>query len=221
MLGRLCCVNFRLPGVGFCRSGVRYRRLGVRCPLPVRVSSLNLSALRARNFRLNGDWDACAAGNFTCRAGEHLSALLPFGYGISPSGEDGTPVRRAARWGRLWGCAPFAAPLASPPKHPRRGLSASLVLRGHAARAAGASFPRYAQSGDLPPRRVNAIVRFRFGQNPLQPNTQLCFMHLSRCGGSNYFVQEMKNTPPGSFPHSSDVIRGRLCVAFHTSTQTD
>ena len=180
MLGRLCCVNFRLPGVGFCRSGVRYRRLGVRCPLPVRVSSLNLSALRARNFRLNGDWDACAAGNFTCRAGEHLSALLPFGYGISPSGEDGTPVRRAARWGRLWGCAPFAAPLASPPKHPRRGLSASLVLRGHAARAAGASFPRYAQSGDLPPRRVNAIARFRVGQNPLQPNIQTMLYALKQ-----------------------------------------
>ena len=131
MLGRLCCVNFRLPGVGFCRSGVRYRRLGVRCPLPVRVSSLNLSALRARNFRLNGDWDACAAGNFTCRAGEHLSALLPFGYGISPSGEDGTPVRRAARWGRLWGCAPFAAPLASPPEHPpKRGHQHPLCCEG-------------------------------------------------------------------------------------------
>ena len=171
MLGRLCCVNFRLPGVGFCRSGVRYRRLGVRCPLPVRVSSLNLSALRARNFRLNGDWDACAAGNFTCRAGEHLSALLPFGYGISPSGEDGTPVRRAARWGRFWGCAPLRGPPCIPPgAPPQEGSSASLVLRGHAAQAAGASFPRYAQSGDLPPRRVNGIVRFRFGQNPLQRN---------------------------------------------------
>ena len=104
-----------------------------------------------------------------CAAGRLLT-LLPFGHGGSPPGEVGTPVRRAARWGRLWGCAPFAAPLASPPKHPRRGLSASLVLRGHAARAAGASFPRYAQSGDLPPRRVNGIVRFRFGQNPLQRN---------------------------------------------------
>ncbi|MBB5144038.1 hypothetical protein HNQ38_002146 [Desulfovibrio intestinalis] len=28
------------------------------------------------------------------------------------------PARRAARRGRLWGFAPFSAPLASPPKHP-------------------------------------------------------------------------------------------------------
>ena len=32
----------------------------------------------------------------------------------------GTPARRAARRGRLWGYAPFSAPLASPPKHPQR-----------------------------------------------------------------------------------------------------
>ena len=137
-------------------------------------------------------------------------------------------MRRAARWGRLWGCARksdakhrFAglgrqrrqcrraerhgchsltarhsrdllmisgrvdyvttpAPLALPPEHPLRGSSASLVLRGHEARAAGASFPRCAQSGDLPPRRVNAIVRFHFGQNPLQRNTlYLCRLRPS------------------------------------------
>ena len=34
----------------------------------------------------------------------------------------GTPARRAARRGRLWGYAPFAAPLASPPKHPQEGF---------------------------------------------------------------------------------------------------
>ena len=37
--------------------------------------------------------------------------------------------------------------------------------------AAGASFPRSARSGDLPPRRVNARVRFRFECIPFQPNT--------------------------------------------------
>ena len=67
-------------------------------------------------------------------------------------------------------CVNTPAPLASPPKHPQRKFSDSLERRGHAARAAGASFPRCAQSGDLPPRRVNARVRFRFGQNPFQPN---------------------------------------------------
>ena len=50
-----------LLGVGFCQFGVRYRRSGVRCPLPVGMINFNLSALRARNFRLTGDWDACAA----------------------------------------------------------------------------------------------------------------------------------------------------------------
>ena len=72
------------------------------------------------------------------------------------------------------------APLASPPKHPQRKFSDSLERRGHAARAAGASFPRCARSGDLPPRRVNAIVRFRLGQNPLQPITlYLCRLRPS------------------------------------------
>ena len=31
--------------------------------------------------------------------------MLPCGHWIPPSGEVGTPVRRAARRGRLWGCA--------------------------------------------------------------------------------------------------------------------
>ena len=78
-------------------------------------------------------------------------------------------------------------PLASPPpKHPQREFSASARRRGHASYAAGASFPRCARSGDLPPRRVNAIVRFRSDQcakntvrypdqSPLQPNTIMPF----------------------------------------------
>ena len=86
--------------------------------------------------------------------------------------EFGTPARRAARWGRLWGYAPFSAPLASPPKHPlRRAFQISSCGEGNAAIASGASFPRYARSGDLPPRRVNARGGFRFDQHPLQPNT--------------------------------------------------
>ena len=42
---------------------------------------------------------------------------------------------------------------------------------GNAAIAAGASFPRCAWSGDLPPRRVNARIRFRSDQYPFQPTT--------------------------------------------------
>ncbi len=99
-----------------------------------------------------------------------LSSLLPFGHVIPPFGGVWTPARRAARWGRLWGYAPFSAPLASPPKHPlRRAFQISSCGEGNAAIASEASFPRSARSGDLPPRRVNAIVRFRFDQYPLQP----------------------------------------------------
>jgi hypothetical protein len=138
--------------------------------------------------------------------------FLPCGHGVSPSGRVATPMRRAARRGRLWGCARqsgaklrFAdlgrhrrhhrraerhgyqsltarqsrdlllisgrvggantpAPLASPPKHPLRAFSIAAKRRGHASCAAGASLPRCARSGDLPPRRVNARVRFRFEQ---------------------------------------------------------
>ena len=102
---------------------------------------------------------------------KHIIARLyrPSGVAFRRPAKLGTPARRAARWGRLWGCAPCAAPLASPPKHPQRRFSASVRWRGHASCAAGASLTRYAHSGDLPPRRVNAIHRIRFEQSPFQP----------------------------------------------------
>ena len=46
--------------------------------------------------------------------------FCPSGMCFRRPAEFGTPVRRAARRGRLWGYAPFSAPLASPPKHPQR-----------------------------------------------------------------------------------------------------
>ena len=101
--------------------------------------------------------------------------FCPAGTAFRPPAKFGTPARRAARWGRLWGYAPFSAPLASPPKHPQREFSASASRRGHASYAAGASLTRSARSGDLPPRRVNARVRFRSDQSPLQPNTIMPF----------------------------------------------
>ena len=73
--------------------------------------------------------------------------------------------------GGLLGAAPFLGPLCIPQEHPLRRPTTFINWRGHATRAAGASFPRFARSGDLPPRRVNARFRFRVGQNPLQPNT--------------------------------------------------
>ena len=41
------------------------------------------------------------------RREQHILLFFPYGSDVSPSGEVGTPARRAARWGRLWGCAPF------------------------------------------------------------------------------------------------------------------
>ena len=129
---------------------------------------------RAVLLPLRGD-DALilsAFGNrrFPRRHKLNIIFFLPCGHRVSPSGDVGTPARRAARWGRLWGYAPFSAPLASPPKHPLRAFSASLAWRGHASCAAGASFPRFARSGDLPPRRVmpdsaSALIKVRFSQN--------------------------------------------------------
>ena len=49
------------------------------------------------------------------------------------------PARRAARRGRLWGCAPFTAPFASPPKHPAGAFQHPTFCEGCAAFAAGAS----------------------------------------------------------------------------------
>ena len=57
-----------------------------------------------------------------------FSIIMPFGRDIFRLQAIGTPARRAARWGRLWGCAPFAVPLASPPKHPQEG---SQLPRGY------------------------------------------------------------------------------------------
>ena len=56
------------------------------------------------------------------------------------------PARRAARRGRLWGCAPFSAPLASPPKHPAGAFPFPLFHEGCAATTPGASSLRSAIS---------------------------------------------------------------------------
>ena len=84
----------------------------------VRPSKGNAAALRDGRFSVSVLLAACAAGGkrrglvfamgLCCPAGAEAFSLILFG----------TPARRAARWGRLWGFAPFSAPLASPPKHP-------------------------------------------------------------------------------------------------------
>ena len=111
-------------------------------------------------------WAVCEARfRFPSLGLKQLAALRA--RDSAPSAAFGTPSRRGARRGRLWGCAPFSAPLASPPKHPLR-FSTTFAWRGRRVFAAGASLTRCARSGDLPPRRVNARVRFCFGQTSFQ-----------------------------------------------------
>ena len=148
------------------RSALRRGAIGFFCPAGTGFRPpAKLGRLRGVRFRLCGAHFASPAGA--------IGFFCPAGTEFRPPAEIGTPARRAARWGRLWGYAPFSAPLASPPKHPLRAFSISAGLRGHASYAAGASLTRCARSGDLPPRRVNAIFRFRFGQCPLQPNPMM------------------------------------------------
>ena len=107
------------------------------------VWDLKVAALRALGSALGGVWDACAACDFA-----------------SPA------------WGRggLLGAAPLLDPLCTPPgTPPKKRFQFPSGNEGNASPAAGASFPRFARSGDLPPRRVYARVRFRFDQTPFQP----------------------------------------------------
>ena len=76
------------------------------------------------------------------------------------------------------GLRPLRGPPCIPPEAPPRRFSTSFRWRGHASCAAGASLTRSARSGDLPPRRVNAIARSRVGQTPFQPNTMGSFTHF-------------------------------------------
>ena len=67
-----------------------------------------------------------------------LGVLLfgcPSGMWVRRPSRFGTPARRAARWGRLWGCAPFATPL-----HPPRSTPLGEVFNSRGvARARGSS----------------------------------------------------------------------------------
>ena len=117
-----------------------------------------------------GVWDACAACDFA-QASRSEFFLLPFGLVIPPSGGvwDACAACDFASpaWGRggLLGAAPLLGPLCTPPgTPPKKRFQFPSGNEGNASPAAGASFPRFARSGDLPPRRVYARVRFRFDQ---------------------------------------------------------
>ena len=108
-----------------------------------------------------------------------VNSCCPAGTGFRPPAELGTPARRAARRGRLWGCAPFAAPLASPPKHPLRGLS-NFRSVARATRHLLRELPSLATLAQvislraaLMPEDAFASVKVR-----LQPNTTGLIAHL-------------------------------------------
>ena len=101
-------------------------------------------------------WLLCPAGT---------GAFLFMLFGPPPAG---------ARRGRLWGCAPFSAPLASPPKHPA-GVFASPHSHGLALKG----FPNFAvprglrgfcsgsflaSLGDLPARRAMPLYAFTLNE---------------------------------------------------------
>ena len=126
-----------------------------------------------------GVWDACAACDFASPARDlRFSALWAQDSAARLSFErlPGTGQRGPVR-----GCAPPWPPLHSPRNTPQETFQFPSGHEGNASPAAGASLTRSARSGDLPPRRVNAIPRSRFVQSPLQPNTTDLAVRLGSC----------------------------------------
>ena len=117
-----------------------------------------------------GVWGACAAGAFAFPAGAR-AVYCPAGTGGSPSGEVGTPARRAARWGRLWGYAPFSAPLASPPKHPLRGAFNFLSVARARVLCCGSFLPSLRSLRRSPSATRKCQSPRSLWQSPFQPNT--------------------------------------------------
>ena len=84
-------------------------------------------------------WARCVWALFFILACRLVEVNVPRGHGgFFFTVVFGPPTRRAARRGRLWSCAPFSAPLASPPKHPAGVFQLPQVDEGCAAFAPGA-----------------------------------------------------------------------------------
>ena len=115
-----------------------------------------------------GVWDACAVRfRFLSLELKQLAALQARDSAVRRSWD---ACAASGKVGPVMGLRPLRGPPCIPPEAPPRALSITTGWRGHASYAAGASLTRGTRSGDLPPRRVNARVRFRFEQNPLQPS---------------------------------------------------
>ena len=98
--------------------------------------------------------------------------FCPSGTAFRPLAKLGTPARRAARRGRLWGFAPCAAPLASPPKHPLREVFSFLNVARARVLCCG-SFPHSLRSLRCSPSATRKCqstlslwMKVRFSQIP-------------------------------------------------------
>lgn len=95
--------------------------------------------------------------------------LLPCGHEVSPSGDVLDACAARSKVGPVMGLRPLLGPPCIPPKHPLRKVFNFRSMARTRGLCCG-SFPFSLRcSGDLPPRRVNAIPSFCFGQRPFQP----------------------------------------------------
>ena len=128
------------------------------------------AALRALNSALRRDLDACAAYGKAGLCGDN-SFYCPSGTEFRPPAEFGTPARRAARRGRLWGYAPFSAPPCIPPRStPKRVFRFHKTTR--ATRHLLRELPSLATLAQVISLRAALMPEETFALNvsPLQPN---------------------------------------------------
>jgi len=124
----------------------------------------------------------------------------PAGTGFRPPAKFGTPARRTARRGRLWGCAPCAAPLASPPNHPLEVFNYHSLARARVL-CCGSFLPSLCSLRRSPSATrkcqstLSLRIRFRFSRIPLIgliTASELCTRSCRNC--FNYMITFTKNT---------------------------
>ncbi len=131
--------------------------------MPARRRLIIFAALRALNSALRRGLDACAACGFASPAWDEpliFTALRALGSALRRSlGR----LCGAQQGGAGYGASPPSRPPLHPPPEapPKRAYNCLNVARARVC-AAGASLARSARSGDLPSRRVNARIHFRF-----------------------------------------------------------
>ena len=129
-------------------------------------------------FRPPAEFGTPARRAISPKLREVNSSCCPSGTGFHPPAVLGTPARRAARRGRLWGYAPFSAPLASPPKHPLRKVFNFHKL-ARATRLMLRELPSLATLAQVISLRAALMPKpaFALGQTPFQPIATVRISH--------------------------------------------